>query len=123
MLDTMVDGRHGPAQLSGSIKVSAEEPDVLLTLPCAPALRHEHDVQHFKVIKDNLGQYFLWAEKFTSFNQLVDFYKSTSISKQRLIYLKDGSEDIRAPNAHQVRAPNAHQVRAPGHAYCLLLHC
>jgi hypothetical protein len=53
----------------------------------------------------------------------VDFYKSTSISKQRLIYLKDGSEDIRAPNAHQVRAPNAHQVRAPGHAHCLLLHC
>ncbi|CAL8265923.1 unnamed protein product [Gadus morhua 'NCC'] len=65
------------------------------------SVRHEHDVQHFKVIKDNLGQYFLWAEKFTSFNQLVDFYKSTSISKQRLIYLKDGSEDIRAPNAHQ----------------------
>ncbi|CAL8310511.1 unnamed protein product [Arctogadus glacialis] len=65
------------------------------------SVRHEHDVQHFKVIKDNLGQYFLWAEKFTSFNQLVDFYKSTSISKQRLIYLKDVPEDIRAPNAHQ----------------------
>ncbi|XP_059927429.1 GRB2-related adapter protein 2a [Gadus macrocephalus] len=73
------------------------------------SVRHEHDVQHFKVIKDNLGQYFLWAEKFTSFNQLVDFYKSTSISKQRLIYLKDGSEDIRAPNAHQ----NAGVVLAP----------
>ncbi|CAL8288651.1 unnamed protein product [Boreogadus saida] len=77
------------------------------------SVRHEHDVQHFKVIKDNLGQYFLWAEKFTSFNQLVDFYKSTSISKQRLIYLKDGSGDSRAPNAHQVGPPNAHQVGAP----------
>ena len=64
-------------------------------------------MQHFKVIKDNLGQYFLWSEKFSSFNRLVDFYKSNSISKQRLIFLKDGSEDSRAPTAHQVQASGA----------------
>ncbi|CAL8275056.1 unnamed protein product [Lota lota] len=68
------------------------------------SVRHEHDVQHFKVIKDNMGQYFLWSEKFSSFNKLVDFYKTTSISKQRMIFLKDGSEDSRAPGpGHQVR--------------------
>ncbi|CAL8304687.1 unnamed protein product [Merluccius merluccius] len=62
------------------------------------SVRHEHDVQHFKVIKDNKGNYFLWSEKFSSFNQLVDYYKTNSISKQRLIVLKDGTEDSRNPD-------------------------
>ena len=67
---------------------------------CVHALfppRHESDVQHFKVMKDNKGQYFLWSEKFTSLNKLVEFYKSTSISKTREIYLKDGSSDSKSP--------------------------
>lgn len=67
---------------------------------CVHALfppRHESDVQHFKVMKDNKGQYFLWSEKFTSLNKLVEFYESTSISKTREIYLKDGSSDSKSP--------------------------
>ncbi|KAK6311979.1 hypothetical protein J4Q44_G00176430 [Coregonus suidteri] len=51
------------------------------------SVRHEFDVQHFKVMKDSKGHYFLWSEKFTSLNKLVDYYKNTSISKQRDIYL------------------------------------
>ncbi|KAL3053279.1 hypothetical protein OYC64_005755 [Pagothenia borchgrevinki] len=61
------------------------------------SVKHESDVQHFKVMKDNKGQYFLWSEKFTSLNKLVEFYKSTSISKTREIYLKDGSSDSKSP--------------------------
>ncbi|KAK5855856.1 hypothetical protein PBY51_007496 [Eleginops maclovinus] len=61
------------------------------------SVKHESDVQHFKVMKDNKGQYFLWSEKFTSLNKLVEFYKSTSISKTREIYLKDGSTDSKSP--------------------------
>ncbi|KAK0132424.1 Growth factor receptor-bound protein 2 [Merluccius polli] len=67
------------------------------------SVRHEHDVQHFKVIKDNKGNYFLWSEKFSSFNQLVDYYKTNSISKQRLIVLKDGTEDSRNPDTSNSR--------------------
>ncbi|XP_064862739.1 growth factor receptor-bound protein 2-like isoform X2 [Oncorhynchus nerka] len=63
--------------------------------------RHEFDVQHFKVMKDSKGHYFLWSEKFTSLNKLVDFYKNTSISKQRGIYLRDGSRDDQSPSAPQ----------------------
>ncbi|KAJ3601091.1 hypothetical protein NHX12_032064 [Muraenolepis orangiensis] len=73
------------------------------------SVRHERDVQHFKVMKDNKGHYFLWTEKFGSFNQLVDFYKTNSISKQRLILLKDGTEDSGPPtpshrSSHNVEA-------------------
>ncbi|CAF89440.1 unnamed protein product, partial [Tetraodon nigroviridis] len=54
------------------------------------SVRHESDVQHFKVMRDSRGQYFLWSEKFTSLNKLVDFYRTSSISKTREIYLNDG---------------------------------
>uniref|UniRef100_A0A4W5QRC0 Osteoclast-stimulating factor 1 n=1 Tax=Hucho hucho TaxID=62062 RepID=A0A4W5QRC0_9TELE len=65
------------------------------------SVRHEFDVQHFKVMKDSKGHYFLWSEKFTSLNKLVDFYKNTSISKQRDIYLRDDSRDDQSPSAPQ----------------------
>uniref|UniRef100_A0A8C1BE57 Osteoclast-stimulating factor 1 n=1 Tax=Cyprinus carpio carpio TaxID=630221 RepID=A0A8C1BE57_CYPCA len=62
------------------------------------SVRHDCDVQHFKVMKDKSGQYYLWTEKFTSLNKLVEFYKTTSISKQREIFLRDGSgNEPRAP--------------------------
>ncbi|MBN3277116.1 GRAP2 protein, partial [Polyodon spathula] len=54
---------------------------------------HETDVQHFKVMKDGKGSYFLWTEKFPSLNQLVEFYKMTSISKQKQIFLVDGTRE------------------------------
>ncbi|XP_008301550.1 GRB2-related adapter protein 2a [Stegastes partitus] len=65
------------------------------------SVKHENDVQHFKVMRDNKGQYFLWSEKFTSLNKLVEFYKNTSISKTREIYLNDGSSDSRSPSSAQ----------------------
>ncbi|XP_072549707.1 GRB2-related adapter protein 2a [Salminus brasiliensis] len=65
------------------------------------SVRHEFDVQHFKVMKDNKGHYYLWSEKFTSLNKLVDYYKTSSISKQREIYLRDGSRDEPRPSAPQ----------------------
>lgn len=62
------------------------------------SVRHEYDVQHFKVMKDNKGHYYLWTERFTSLNKLVDFYKTSSISKQREIFLRDESDaEPRAP--------------------------
>uniref|UniRef100_A0A667Z5F3 Osteoclast-stimulating factor 1 n=1 Tax=Myripristis murdjan TaxID=586833 RepID=A0A667Z5F3_9TELE len=66
------------------------------------SVKHESDVQHFKVMRDANGQYYLWADKFSSLNKLVDFYKTTSISKQREIYLNDGTLDSKT--AMQVQA-------------------
>jgi len=53
-------------------------------------------------MRDNKGQYFLWSEKFTSLNKLVEFYKANSISKTRQIFLNDGSSDSRNPPMAQV---------------------
>uniref|UniRef100_A0A8C8AP53 GRB2 related adaptor protein 2 n=1 Tax=Otus sunia TaxID=257818 RepID=A0A8C8AP53_9STRI len=55
------------------------------------SVRHEDDVQHFKVMRDSKGNYYLWTEKFHSLNKLVDYYKTTSISRQKQIFLRDNS--------------------------------
>lgn len=76
------------------------------------SVKHECDVQHFKVMKDKKGQYFLWSEKFTSLNKLVEFYKTTSISKTREIYLNDGSSDSRSPSMAQMKRGSLPEQRS-----------
>ncbi|KAM6904414.1 GRB2-related adapter protein 2a [Xenentodon cancila] len=75
------------------------------------SVKHESDVQHFKVMRDNKGQYFLWSEKFTSLNKLVEFYKTSSISKTRQIYLNDGSSDSRSPSVPQAKRSSLPEQR------------
>ncbi|XP_061568259.1 GRB2-related adapter protein 2a [Cololabis saira] len=75
------------------------------------SVKHDSDVQHFKVMRDNKGQYFLWSEKFSSLNKLVEFYKTSSISKTRQIYLNDGSSDSRSPPAPQAKRPSLPEQR------------
>uniref|UniRef100_A0A1A7X3K0 Osteoclast-stimulating factor 1 n=1 Tax=Iconisemion striatum TaxID=60296 RepID=A0A1A7X3K0_9TELE len=75
------------------------------------SVKHENDVQHFKVMRDNKGQYFLWSEKFTSINKLVEFYKTTSISKTRQIFLNDGSADSRSAPVTQVKRTSLPEQR------------
>ncbi|XP_058639021.1 GRB2 related adaptor protein b [Onychostoma macrolepis] len=58
-------------------------------------------VQHFKVLKDGLGQFFIWDEVFSSLNQLVDFYKINSIAKERTVFLKEPEGSLARPrHAH-----------------------
>lgn len=61
-------------------------------------------------MRDSRGHYFLWSKKFTSLNKLVDFYKTTSISKTREIYLNDGGPDTKAPPPLQAVGPSHHLV-------------
>jgi len=46
-------------------------------------------VQHFKVLRDGAGKYFLWVVKFNSLNQLVEYHRAASVSRSETIYLKD----------------------------------
>ncbi|XP_023666579.1 GRB2-related adaptor protein 2-like isoform X4 [Paramormyrops kingsleyae] len=82
------------------------------------SVRHHCDVQHFKVMKDKKGSYFLWTEKFTSLNKLVEYYKTTSISKQTQIFLReDRPSEPFPPMHHQPRRnmeERAHTIGAVG---------
>ncbi|XP_041257717.1 GRB2-related adapter protein isoform X1 [Onychostruthus taczanowskii] len=55
-------------------------------------------VQHFKVLRERNGKYFLWEEKFNSLNELVDFYRMTTIAKEQQIFLWD-EDQAQEPSA------------------------
>ena len=46
-------------------------------------------VQHFKVLRDSAGKYFLWVVKFDSLNELVKYHRTASVSRSQTIYLQD----------------------------------
>ncbi|NWY62676.1 GRAP protein, partial [Chionis minor] len=53
------------------------------------SVNYGQHVQHFKVLREKNGKYFLWEEKFNSLNELVDFYRTTTIAKKQQIFLRD----------------------------------
>ncbi|XP_054372528.1 GRB2-related adapter protein isoform X2 [Molothrus ater] len=62
-------------------------------------------VQHFKVLRERNGKYFLWEEKFNSLNELVDFYRMTTIAKEQQIFLwdEDQTQEVRRPRFVQAQ--------------------
>ncbi|XP_068099614.1 GRB2-related adapter protein [Hyperolius riggenbachi] len=56
------------------------------------SVNYGHHVQHFKVLRERNGTYYLWDTKFGSLNELVDFYRATSIAKTHRVVLQDEEE-------------------------------
>lgn len=46
-------------------------------------------VQHFKVLRDAAGKFFLWVVKFNSLNELVEYHRTASVSRSQDVKLKD----------------------------------
>ncbi|KAM4823504.1 GRB2-related adapter protein isoform X1 [Marmota monax] len=63
------------------------------------SVNYGDQVQHFKVLREASGKYFLWEEKFNSLNELVDFYRTTTIAKRRQIFLRDEEPLLKSPRA------------------------
>jgi len=53
------------------------------------SVKYGDSVQHFKVLRDNAGKYFLWMVKFSSLNELVEYHKGASVSRTQEIFLRD----------------------------------
>lgn len=66
------------------IRVSESSPsDFSLSVKCSDG------VQHFKVLRDSQGKFFLWVVKFNSLNELVDYHRTASVSRSQDVRLKD----------------------------------
>ena len=63
----------------------------------SPWYRFGDGVQHFKVLRDGACKYFLWVVKFNSLNQLVDYHRTSSVSRSQTIYLRDMADEAAAP--------------------------
>ena len=46
-------------------------------------------VQHFKVLRDAGGKFFLWVVKFNSLNELVEYHRTSSVSRSQDVKLRD----------------------------------
>ncbi|XP_039263194.1 growth factor receptor-bound protein 2-like isoform X1 [Styela clava] len=53
------------------------------------SVKYGDGVQHFKVLRDGAGKYFLWVVKFNSLNDLIDYHRTQTISRTQKILLKD----------------------------------
>ena len=53
-------------------------------------------VQHFKVLRDGMGKYFLWVVKFDSINELIDYHRTTSVNRGQSLLLKDMNPSSRS---------------------------
>ena len=51
--------------------------------------RYQDQVQHFKILRDGMGKYFLWAVKFDSINELVEYHRRASVNHGQNLVLKD----------------------------------
>ncbi|XP_067441520.1 GRB2-related adapter protein 2b [Thunnus thynnus] len=71
------------------------------------SVRHPADVQHFKVLRDSRGQYYLWSKKFPSLNQMVEHYKKNSISIQVPIFLQEPKQQHRGSTDHLPPLPSS----------------
>lgn len=77
------------------IRMSESSPaDFSLSVKCPD------DVQHFKVLKDQNGKFFLWVVKFNSLNELVEYHRSSSVSRNQEVRLVD----MRRPHEYLVQA-------------------
>ena len=66
------------------VRVSESSPgDFSLSVKCGDG------VQHFKVLRDAQGKFFLWVVKFNSLNELVEYHHSASVSRSQDIKLKE----------------------------------
>nr|CAD7262139.1 unnamed protein product [Timema shepardi]CAD7568859.1 unnamed protein product [Timema californicum] len=66
------------------IRVSESSPgDFSLSVKCSDG------VQHFKVLRDAQGKFFLWVVKFNSLNELVEYHRTASVSRSQDVKLRD----------------------------------
>lgn len=56
------------------------------------------------MLREASGKYFLWEEKFNSLNELVDFYRTTTIAKKRQVFLRDEEPPLQVGGQDQAGA-------------------
>eukprot|EP00043_Microstomoeca_roanoka_P009515 m.90831 g.90831 ORF g.90831 m.90831 type:complete len:264 (+) comp14605_c0_seq2:284-1075(+) len=75
-------------------------------------------VQHFKILRDDVGKYFLWVTKFNSLNELINYHKTSSVSRGEEIFLttpigRDG-RPVSTPAATASRVSQREPMSMPG---------
>lgn len=74
------------------------------------SLKCSTGVQHFKVHQSSCGKFYLWAVKFNSLNEMVEYYRSVSISRFQEITLRDMQKTFLAKAVYDFIAREANEL-------------
>lgn len=80
---------------------------------CFQFCRCSDGVQHFKVLRDAQGKFFLWVVKFNSLNELVEYHRTASVSRSQDVKLKD----MLPEEVSNVRALTQHNTHTCSHTH------
>lgn len=58
------------------------------------SVKCKEDVQHFRILRDENYKFYLWQDKFHTLNELVNYYKTESVSRTQKIYLREIDEPM-----------------------------
>lgn len=58
------------------------------------SVKNQHETLHFKILHDESGKYFLWMVKFNSLNELIDYHRTSSVSRTHMMRLKDMVSEV-----------------------------
>jgi len=64
-------------------------------------VKFQNTVEHYRILRDQSGKYFLWVVKFESLNQLINYHKQNSISRTSMILLKENSGHVHHNQGYQ----------------------
>ncbi|XP_061191868.1 growth factor receptor-bound protein 2-like isoform X3 [Saccostrea echinata] len=67
-------------------------------------------VQHFKVLRDGEGKYYLWVEKYNSVNELIEFHKTSSVVRGQNIKLVELGQKKRATAQYEFKAETEEEL-------------
>lgn len=81
------------------------------------SVRFGGSVQHFKILRDGAGKYFLWVVKFNSLNQLVEYHRASSVSRSQTIFLKDMADQSKVEEENVMVAIYEFQPEEDGELY------
>uniref|UniRef100_A0A0K0ENZ6 GRB2-related adapter protein n=1 Tax=Strongyloides stercoralis TaxID=6248 RepID=A0A0K0ENZ6_STRER len=57
------------------------------------SVKYQDTIQHFKVMREQSGKYYLWSQKFNSLNELIDHHRTASVSRTHTLLLRDVHND------------------------------
>ncbi|XP_022316188.2 growth factor receptor-bound protein 2-like isoform X2 [Crassostrea virginica] len=67
-------------------------------------------VQHFKVLRDGEGKYYLWVDKYNSVNDLIEFHKTSSVVRGQNIKLVELGKKKRATAQYEFKAETEEEL-------------
>ena len=93
------------------------------------SVKFGESVQHYKILRDREGKFFLWVVKFNSINELIEYHRQASVSRTQTVVLKEMIDeqqarvaralyDFEPGNADEIRFKKGDMVEVIGEEDC-----